>query len=338
MEYTRDILFKRHRLSQQQIDQWLGENRSVEFIHDKVKKLNAMKSFIAVTDKLIENSISFICIKGPLLSYRIYNDTTVRFSHDIDLLIKPEQLDYALNLLFEDNFRFTEGNSWPSEKMKQNLITKTLHHVSLYNKESKFCVEIHWTLMHGVPVSQKELANLISQNLTIQNFAGREFTVLNREFELLYLMIHGARHGWARLKWLVDINDYPMEEMNFDLLHRLIKQLHAERIVSLTDYFLKKYFNKNLPFGQQGNHLPHRLIYRVQECIDKADVELSSTKDLFHDILYRLNLFPQWSYKCGILSNLLVRPSDINDHHFSFGIMYYIYRPYSFIKRRVLHV
>jgi hypothetical protein len=338
MKYTRDILFQRHRLSQQQIDRWLGENRSMEFIHDKVKQLNAMKHFMVVTDRLRENSIPFICIKGPLLSYRIYNDATVRFSHDIDLLIKPEQLDSTLNLLFEDNFQFTEGNSWPPEKVKQNLITKTLHHVSLYNKESKFCVEIHWTLMHGVPVSQKELANLVSKNQTVINFSGREFTVLNREFELLYLMIHGARHGWTRLKWLVDINDYPMDGMNFDLLQILIKQLHAERIVSQTDYFLRKYFDKKLSFDKQ-KHLPHRLIYRAQKYIDRTNIELrSSTKDLFHDILYSLDLFPQWSYKFGIFSNLLVRPGDIDDHHFSSEIMYYIYRPFSFIKRRILHV
>jgi hypothetical protein len=23
-------------------------------------------------------------------------------------------------------------------------------------------------------------------------------------------LLHGSRHGWERLKWLVDINDYPM--------------------------------------------------------------------------------------------------------------------------------
>ncbi|WP_071146469.1 nucleotidyltransferase family protein [Bacteroides ihuae] len=337
MEYTRDILFQRHRLSQQQIDRWLGENRSVEFIQNKVKQLNAMKYFIAVTDRLRDNLISFICIKGPLLSYRIYNDPTVRFSHDIDLLIKPEQLDSTLNLLFEDNFQFTEGNSWPSEKIKQNLITKTLHHVSLYNKESKFCVEIHWTLMNGLPVSQKELANLISQNLTILNYAGREFTVLNREFELLYLMIHGARHGWARLKWLLDINDYPMEGINLDLLNSFIKQLHAERVTAQTNYFLNKYFGKQLPF-HEAVHLPISLINGAQQCIDKIDIESLSIIDIFQDFRYRLNMFSQWSYKWEIFTNLLLSPGDIDDHYFSSEIMYYIYRPYSFIKRRVLHV
>jgi hypothetical protein len=42
-------------------------------------------------------------------------------------------------------------------------------------------------------------------NLSQLSFAGRTFTVLNPELDLLYLVIHGGLHGFFRLKWLVDI-------------------------------------------------------------------------------------------------------------------------------------
>jgi hypothetical protein len=37
-----------HRLSHQQIDHWLGENRTKEFIPEKLKQLEAVKNFLFV--------------------------------------------------------------------------------------------------------------------------------------------------------------------------------------------------------------------------------------------------------------------------------------------------
>jgi hypothetical protein len=45
---------------------------------------------------------------------------------------------------------------------------------------------------------------IVSENLQEIVFSGRKFTILNR-LELLFLLLHGSRHGWERLKWLVDI-------------------------------------------------------------------------------------------------------------------------------------
>jgi hypothetical protein len=59
---------------------------------------------------------------------------------------------------------------------------------------------------------------IVSENLQEIVFSGRKFTILNRELELLFLLLHGSRHGWERLKWLVDINDYPIDQLNIAIL------------------------------------------------------------------------------------------------------------------------
>ena len=48
----RETLNIRHRLSHQQIDSWLGENRSKEFFEEKLKHLKMVQHFIGVTDFL----------------------------------------------------------------------------------------------------------------------------------------------------------------------------------------------------------------------------------------------------------------------------------------------
>jgi hypothetical protein len=65
----RNYLYKRHRLSHQQIDGWLGENRSKEYLPEKLERLEAVKNFLAVTDLFRQSDIHFISLKGPLLSH-----------------------------------------------------------------------------------------------------------------------------------------------------------------------------------------------------------------------------------------------------------------------------
>jgi hypothetical protein len=332
----RTCLHERHRLSHQQIDRWLGENRSKEFLQEKIKRLEAVRNFLSVTDLLRANGLPFVCLKGPMLSLRIYGDPAVRFSCDIDLLIGPEQLEPTLKVMNGNGFQTLRGELWPREKIRRDLLLKNLHHISLFNPELKYCVEIHWTLMHGMPVTQKAMADLVARNLTHMQYAGREFTVLNRELELTYLMIHGSKHGWARLKWLVDINDYPLDGIDREAISGIIGLLHAWPIVTLTNYFLKKYFGKQLPFNGP-ERIPAYSVKYVQKNIDKPG-KYPAIPDFIREIRYLWTLFPQFSYKVKLIRERFLCQDDLLGHSFSFRILYYVYRPYSYVKRRILHV
>ena len=57
MKFSREILHNRHRLSHQQIDMWLGENRSKEFLQEKMRQLVKVKNFINLGDLLHQNGI-----------------------------------------------------------------------------------------------------------------------------------------------------------------------------------------------------------------------------------------------------------------------------------------
>lgn len=337
MNYTRQILSERHRLSHQQIDRWFNTNSGSLYLKEKMDLLISVKNFLCVTDLLRENKISFISIKGPLLSYKLYGDAAVRFSHDIDLVINFDELDFIIELLNEAGFMISDGIEWPKEEIRRKLLKKCLHHISLYNKKMHFCVELHWTILNEVPIKQKKLATIVVSNQTNMYFADRNFVVLNNELELLYLMIHGAKHGWSRLKWLVDINEYPMEKINTSLFMQLVDQLHAEKIVIQTNKLLLEYFGKEISFAPKGC-IHNILISYPNGFINKRDIMMFNVSDIYRNTVYIMSLFPNISYKVKRISILLVRPKDILDMDFSTAAMYYIYRPYSFIKRRILHV
>jgi Uncharacterised nucleotidyltransferase len=334
---NRNYLHDRHRLSHQQIDSWLGENRSKEFLHEKLKQLEAVKTFLWATDLLRNKGVSFVSLKGPLLSYRIYKDPTVRISHDIDILIEVAAIENTINILVENEYQLMGGYCWPQKQVQQELILGSCHHLSFYNKERSSCIEIHWVLMHGLPVSKKRMKNIIAGNLTEMIFAGRKFTVLNKELEFLFLLIHGSRHGWSRLKWLVDIKDYPASDVDAGIFGKLVWQLNARRIVVQANYFMNKFFHLQLPFSGE-DRLPDYFIRFAQCSIDNEIQEEQSTTDLIHTYRYLWLMFPEFNSRCKMVFGALLRPGDISAIDSSFKIMYFLYRPYSFVKRRIMHV
>jgi hypothetical protein len=306
MKYTREILRNRHRLSHQQIDTWLGENRSKEFLQEKMRQLKKLKNFIKLNDLLNENKIPFVNLKGILLSCRIYNDPTVRLTNDIDILIDEEMIDVVIKILFENGFEFSYGTIWPQKKSHQKHILKYFNHLVFFNKESNTSLEVHWKLLNYQPVSDEEIKNMVKNNLTEIEFFGRKFKVLSPEFDLLFLMIHGVNHKWERLKWLVDINEYPIDTMNFLVFESLVKQFKAERILDQTNFFLKKFFNKQLPCSCNVT-LPKSFVNFPIQSIENEIALKFSLKEYIYVYHYRMQMFPGISYKIGFVSRALYR-------------------------------
>lgn len=336
IKYTREILHNRHRLSHQQIDHWLGENRSKEFLNEKMKNLKMVQHFIGITDLLREHEILFTCLKGPLLSQRIYSDPTVRFSHDIDILIDDSKINEIIQLFLKNGYQFTEGAFWPNNRTQQELLLKNTHHIAFYNKELRFCVEVHWSLMHVLSIPSKRMKVMVAQNQSEITFSGRKFTVLNEEFELLFLLLHGSRHGWERLKWLVDIKDYPMNKIDISAFNKLIQTFKAERIIGQTNFLMNKFFNKELPaLIKQKQHI--KLNQIALAFIESENVLEYTNEEVKRIYLNYYLMFPGLIHKYQIIFKILFRPEDIRAIDSPFKMVYFLYRPYSFIKRRILH-
>lgn len=339
INYSREILHARHRLSHQQIDRMLNENRGAEFVQEKLQQLDRLRKFLELTDQLRQNQIPFICIKGPLLSLRIYNDPTIRISHDIDLLIDMENLEHATTVLKEQGYQLTAGAVWSEETFRRELLADVTHHISLWNSRLQHCVELHWTLTYKLSLTKQKIKEITRQNRTTIALAGRSFTVLNPEMELLYLIIHGARHGWNRLKWLTDIHAYPMHMVDAERFCRLAEQLKAERLVAQTNFLLNEYFSdsQKLPDPWQ-KRIPLRMIRYARQSIGQATISPNwPLQEIIRNFRYTWLLFPGIRYKTQWLSGIFVRGGDLAEQDFSSKAAYYLYRPYSFIKRRIIN-
>ncbi|WP_217582298.1 nucleotidyltransferase family protein, partial [Lysinibacillus sp. GbtcB16] len=65
-------------------------------------------------------------------------------------------------------------------------------------------IEIHWRL-HPGPGKEPSFEALWERKRT-STLTSESIYQLGREDLFLFLISHGARHGWSRLRWLLDIN------------------------------------------------------------------------------------------------------------------------------------
>lgn len=332
----RTYLHERHRLSHQQIDWLLNENSGKKYMDEKISQLQHVRMFMEVTELLRQNGISFISLKGPLLSYLIYKDPTVRISHDIDLLIDTEMIGRVIEILYNNGYQFSTDIFWPETKSQQKIYVQKVHHLSFFNTATKSCVEIHWVLMHELPVSSKRQLEIISESIREIEFSGKTFSVLGAEMELIYLIIHGARHEWQRLKWLIDIKDYPLDKIDIQKFNFLASNFKLYRIIGQVDLLLKQYLNCSFILNKNFKTSKYMVDFAIKS-IESELANDTSTKYLIKRLGYLWLLFPGIRYKQHVISTYLLRVGDFSEVHSSWNIVYYLYRPYSFIKRRILH-
>ena len=332
----RNHLSSRHRLSHQQIDMLLGQKESKENLPEKLKGLKLVSNFLQLVDLLDAHHLEFLSFKGPLLSQLIYGDASVRISHDFDILIDPSDINRAHALLTSNNFEVTDDIKWPQEALRQKILFEAIHHLGFRHKELGYMVEIHWTLVNESPISPKKLNRMVWSNTKTYEMYGRTIRSLNEEMLLAYLIIHGTKHGWQRLKWLVDIKDFPLDKISEENFKELCRMLNIQKAVAQTGALLKTYFNFEshlFPTRKASSFLVNHSIKMVENPIK----EKLPVGEAIEDLKYKIWIFGGLSYKIRIISKQLIGITDINNVSFKTRLAYILYRPYSFIKRRIYH-
>lgn len=312
MSFSRDLLYTRHRLSHQQINDWFDEPEFPIPIEDKLSDMAKAAEFIAVTDNFREYGIEFISMKGPLLSHRLYGDTTYRRYRDFDFLFDQYNAEKAYKMLIEIGYH-PYNLEIPKTESKKKEFFKHIHDTPLYNSANGIIIEIHTKLFRYRHLPQDELNKIIKSNLTPVELSGRQFTVLNNELELLYLIIHGGLHRFRRLKWLVDIKDFlksiPFDQKKFETLAH---ELNANRLVGLCNAVLQRYYSDE-DFFKDFPKPKKRILRNVVTALkDKDDQEAGTFKKFISFIAFTLWAQPGWRYKQSVMFKHLYLSYAVN--------------------------
>ncbi|MDR6121882.1 hypothetical protein QFZ87_001479 [Bacillus sp. SLBN-46] len=163
------------------------------------------------------SQIRILFLKGPILGSELYGDISLRTSGDLDVLIPLPDLNKVNKILVQqgyvkDDYIQTVLNDW----------TWRHHHITYLHPQKGIKLEIHWRLNPG-PGIEPSFSELWSRKqVSSQTIDPLYF--LGREDLFLFLVSHGARHGWSRLRWLVDINQIIRKKINWVTLIPLLKK------------------------------------------------------------------------------------------------------------------
>ncbi|MDI4646935.1 nucleotidyltransferase domain-containing protein [Cohnella hashimotonis] len=166
-----------------------------------------------------ERGVRSLALKGPALARQLYGDISLRTSKDLDILIPVGDLEQAERLLLELGYRADEPIPRGLGDWKWKI-----HHVSFTNPQSGIQVEVHWRL-NGENGKEPSFEALWRDR---QACALSDAVYMPGDAHLfMYLVTHGARHGWFRLRWLADIDRMVGRELDWSAIIPLLRRYNA---------------------------------------------------------------------------------------------------------------
>ncbi|NVJ87804.1 MAG: nucleotidyltransferase family protein [Algoriphagus sp.] len=329
----------RHRLTLSQIVRlgW-SEVSKEELLQEKVQALRVLRNIQDVLDQLLETGIFIVVLKGPALSQRIYQDPTFRLSKDLDILVpNSEDVIQLRKILLNQGWK-PKDSYWVEEMPQQEWYMKLAMDTGLYDPKTNIELEIHWVLDQLIfDLDPRELRELIQENYELVDVLNRRVPVLSPELELIYLIGHGARHAWFRLKWLVDIIHYPMDLVNVEKFEALLKRFRMDHLLIHLDELLRIYAGKGwdlTPIKPQKTRLAAYCKKQIEGPEPLPDLSFKR----FLNLIYHYTLFlktPDRVLKM-LVRTIGIRPQDISRVKLDAYWKYFFYRYYSLVKRKLI--
>jgi hypothetical protein len=210
---------------------------SQNILHLIAKQLRVYKLFK-------ENGIPVALFKGPLLAQMAYGEISLRQAGDIDVLINRRHFEQARALLeslgYEMSPRLTPAQ----------LASHLSNHCELqFMRDEWFTVvDLHWDLAPRSFVFKLHGDEVMSRLQTV-SLAGTTVETFGAEDLVLYLSMHGAKHLWRRLEWIVSLAEVlrATPQLNWDLLVQRAEQAHASRMLALGLRLVEKFSDVSIP-------------------------------------------------------------------------------------------
>lgn len=147
--------------------------------------------------------IPTVVLKGAAVAQLAYGTLGLKQAFDIDLLVPSDRARDAFRMLEKDGYRLRDPASELDDAQWRGVM-RFGSEVLAVDRARDLTVELRWRaaenmmLFKGVDLFAHTIGVALSEGSSLRTFDD------NNQFA--YLCVHGARHGWYRLKWLADLN------------------------------------------------------------------------------------------------------------------------------------
>ncbi|NJD55700.1 MAG: nucleotidyltransferase family protein [Nitrospirae bacterium] len=230
---------------------WNRDDRQEQYKFTYIAHLSSaearLRETLAVLEGLGSNGIKAIPLKGPIAAELLLGDPGLYRSSDIDLLVRPEDVEKALASLAGQGYARTSPLGLKDEMAGS-------YHTTV-SKET-FHIELHWNLVMRYFDADPGFWWDDAQET---DYRGRKILQLSHEKFLLYLVFRLFSKGFLPLKFFIlalGIISNQNTALDWDRFMRYAQELKMERLAIFTRDLVRDIFLMDIP-GQ----FPHRSIF-----------------------------------------------------------------------------
>ncbi|MCA1196395.1 nucleotidyltransferase family protein [Sphingomonas sp. R647] len=144
--------------------------------------------------------IRHLFIKGIALSIQLYGDPVMRAGRDIDVLVERSRIRDAEAILLDLGYELPTHCTAAAEPTEGEPPKES----GWVHGESRILVELHDRLCDNHALLPWDFEMLWTERETV-TIGGMTVPTMARRRLPVYLAVHGIRHGWQRLLWLIDL-------------------------------------------------------------------------------------------------------------------------------------
>ncbi|NMW31952.1 nucleotidyltransferase family protein [Altererythrobacter sp. RZ02] len=271
-----------------------------------------------ITGALKAAGISCSLMKGCSIAAQFYAQPSHRAMIDIDLLVERERYYEAERLLIERGFKRLYPLFDLDDRKRETFYR--LHNAFTFVRPTDgLQIDLHWRTVSNpvlLPFIDLEWRELVEW----RDDTGRSLPTLTGRAHFIYVMVHGAKHGWVRLKWLVDL-DKMVRGLSGEACNDVARQISANGLGVLAQASLDlahRCLGTPIPsaFKELGEIKPARRITQLQARMLLGE-EPASPHQL-RDWRYYLNrirhsflLHRGKTYRRHAMAIELARPADL---------------------------
>lgn len=268
---------------------------------------NMLKSaeLIQIVNIAKELDIELLPFKGPVLAEIAYQDISMRYFSDLDILVKKQDFRKLFPKLEKRGY----NPYFPIHTYKGNKVMFDMNNdCPFYDTKRHIMIEIHWEFFRKLALPIKLFRPWKNtEEVTINHHT---LKTLSHETHLLYHSLHGSKHVWERLGWIIDIDRIirSIPNLDWDKIIHMAQEMGALKMFLLGPALANRYFNTPLPKSVQKLCEESKL----EPFIKYVESELGSNNPSPEDSLVKLTkvigLRDTMYYKTLTLLEFIFRP------------------------------
>jgi hypothetical protein len=184
-----------------------------------------------------------IPFKGPVLAWLAYRNFTLRTFTDLDFVVLQRYIPKAVSLLEAAGY----SAQFDPREAQAGEHGQAPGQYAFVSRSNGGLVELHTERTLRYFPRRINLDEMNSRLIPLE-IGARKLRTFSVEDTLVMLCVHGAKHFWERLAWIVDIAQLiTVEEVDWALLFVIAAKMESTRVLLLGLYLAHDLFWARLP-------------------------------------------------------------------------------------------